>query len=208
VATTCLSLTSLSRNSGKGLAAHLDVPLPYLLYRVNARFQEEIRGLKDIQGALSPSGTQPPPKPFETGISAEKSPTAGRTTSRLNTSSRFSASSRLTTPVSVRARLSSLGNNSPRPKKATSSSTLTIQVQKKTHAPLRPTTPSSSEGTDSEDEAMRKEEDADKDAEEQDALNRKLQQLQSMMTNDALGLVISARPSRVNGRQLQTGCTF
>ncbi|KAF8076778.1 hypothetical protein FPV67DRAFT_1605194 [Lyophyllum atratum] len=200
---------SRSSDSGgadwKGLAAHLDVPLPYLLYRVNARFQEEIRGLKDIQGALSPMGTQPPPKPFEAGIYAEKSPTAGRTISRLNTSSRVSASSRLSTPVSVRARLNSLGNNSPRPKKATSSSTLTIQVQKKTLAPLRPTTPSSSEGTDSEDEAVRKEEDADRDAEEQDALNRKLQQLQSMITNDALGLVSSARPGRGRGKGIDRG---
>jgi len=178
----------------KGLATHLEVPLPYLLYRVNARFQEEIRGLKDIQGALSPSGSQPPTKPFEAGLLPEKSPTAGHTPTRLNTSSRFTASGRLATPVSVRARLTSLGSNSPRPKKATSSSTLTVQAQKKTIAPLRPTTPSSSEGSDSEDEAARKEEDADRDAEEQEALDRKLQQLQAMMTNDALGLVSSARP--------------
>ncbi|GLB34188.1 hypothetical protein LshimejAT787_0110720 [Lyophyllum shimeji] len=152
---------SRSSDSGgadwKGLAARLDVPLPYLLYRVNARFQEDIRGLKDIQGAL-------------------KIP-------RIHRSYH-----------DVRARLNSLGNNSPRPKKATSSSTLTLHAQKKTHAPLRPTTPSSSEGSDSEDEAARKEEDADRDAEEQEALNRKLQQLQAMMTNDALGLVSSARP--------------
>ena len=41
--------------SGKGLAAHLEVSPPFLPYRVNARFQEEIRGLKDIPGALSPT---------------------------------------------------------------------------------------------------------------------------------------------------------
>ncbi|KAF5387599.1 hypothetical protein D9615_000734 [Tricholomella constricta] len=189
---------SRSTDSGgadwKGLAAHLEVPLPYLLYRVNARFQEEIRGLKDIQGALSPSGSQPPAKPYE-GLVVDKSPTAGRTTNRLANSSRFTASGRLITPLGVRARLNSLGNNSLRPKKAMSSSTLTLQSQnKKTYAPLRPTTPSSSEETDSEDEAVRKEEDADRDAEEQEALDRKLQQLQTMITSDTLGFVSSQRP--------------
>ncbi|KAG6856038.1 hypothetical protein H0H87_008142 [Tephrocybe sp. NHM501043] len=179
----------------KGLAAHLQVPLPYLLYRVNARFQEDIRGLKDIQGALSPSGSQPPPKPFEVG-STEKSPISARSGNRLLDSSRFNRSGQLpATSLGVRARLNSLGKNSPKPRKAMSSSTLTLHAQMRTHTPgLRPTTPSSSEGTDSEEEAARKEEDADRDAEEQEALDRKLQQLQEMMTNDTIGLVSSSRP--------------
>ncbi|KAG6916483.1 hypothetical protein DXG01_006677 [Tephrocybe rancida] len=188
-------LTTQTTSTGKGLATHLNVPLPYLLYRVNARFQEDIKGLKDIQGALSPSGSQPPPKPFELP-STEKSPTSTRPVNRPLNNSRFNISGRLsTTPLGVRARLNSLGNNSPKPRKAMSSSTLTLQAQKRTHTPgLRPTTPSSSEGTDSEEEAARKEEDADRDAEEQENLDRKLQQLQEMMTNDALGLVSTSRP--------------
>jgi len=48
------------------------VPLPYLLYRVNARFQEEIRGLKDIQGALSPTSPQHQFPPTNTKQSDEK----------------------------------------------------------------------------------------------------------------------------------------
>lgn len=167
---------------GKGLAAHLEVPLPYLLYRVHARFQEELQGLKDIQGALSPSGAQPPtPEDKLSPVSQ----VAGRMT--VSASSR-----RLSTPLGVRARLNSLGANSPRPKKATSSSTLTVQ-QKKPLAPLRPTSPSS-EKTDSEDEDVMKEVDAERDAEEQEALDRKLQHLQNMMTSDALGLVSASRP--------------
>lgn len=122
-------------------------------------------------------------------------------------SSRLTASGRLSTPLGVRARLNSLGNNSPRPKKATSSSTLTVQGQKKAHAPLGPTSPSSSEGTDSEDEAAMKEEDADRDAEEQEALDRKLQQLQAMMTNDVLGLVSSIRPKLNKGKVADRGRT-
>ena len=110
------------------------------------------------------------------------------------------------TPLGVRARLNSLGNNSPRPKKATSSSTLTVQGHKKSRVAMRPTSEShsSSEKTDSDDEDAIREENADRDAEEQDALDRKLQHLQKMMTNDALGLVSVARP-RDKGKSVDRG---
>ena len=166
--------------SGKGLAAHLEVPLPYLLYRVNARFQEEIRGLKDISGALSPT-------------MADQSPQV----ERPSVASRLALSNALPSPIGVRARLNSLGSNSIRHKKGTSSSTITVQAPKHQRPPPtivpHPITPSSSDddSTDSEDEEALKEEEADRKAEEQDALDRKLQELQQMMTNDALGLVTS-----------------
>lgn len=37
-------------NLGPGLAKHLGVPLPYLLYRTQLRFEEELRGLRDVGG--------------------------------------------------------------------------------------------------------------------------------------------------------------
>ena len=169
------------------MASHLQVPLPYLLYRVNARFQEEIRGLKDIQGALSPTLTQPIENhDFPSG---DKPLTvAGRIVGGSGLSS-----SKLGSPLGVRARLISLGNNSPRPKKATSSSTLTYQAPKRAIASLRPESPSSSSGDTDSDELAIKEEEADRTAEEEDALSRKLVELQKMMTNEALGLVSGAR---------------
>lgn len=179
----------------KGLAAHLEVPLPYLLYRVHARFQEELRGLKDIQGALNPSGAQPP-TPSEDKLSP-----VGRAVGRMTASA---SSRRLATPLGVRARLNSLGANSLRPKKATSSSTLTVQGLKKTIVPMRPTSPSSSEKTDTDDEDAMREEVADRDAEEREALDRKLQHLQKMMTDDALGLV-SALQTRDKGKSIDRG---
>jgi hypothetical protein len=158
------------------LASHLQVPLPYLLYRVNARFQEEIRGLKDIQGALSPALAQP--------AKNHDLPARGSGLS----------SSRVGLPLGVRARLSSLGSNSSRPRKATSSSTLTYQAPKRVITPMRPASPSSSpDDTDSDEQAM-KEEDADRTAEEEDVLSRKLAELQKMMTNEALGLVGGTGP--------------
>lgn len=183
----------------KGLASHLQVPLPYLLYRVNARFQEEIRGLKDIQGALSPTVAQPAKNhDFPT---SDKPPTvAGRMAGGSVLSS-----SRLGSPLGVRARLSSLGNNSPRPKKANSSSTLTLQAPKRSVAPLRPTPSSSGGDTDSEDERVIKEEEADRTAEEEDTLSRKLAELQKMMTSEALGLVGGTRPKNSKNKTTDRG---
>ncbi|PPQ69244.1 hypothetical protein CVT26_003656 [Gymnopilus dilepis] len=183
----------------KGLAAHLEVPLPYLLYRVNARFQEEIRGLKDIQGALSPLNAQAPAQKTIDFPSGDRAPSVA---SRVVGSSRLS-SSRLATPLGVRARLSSLGNNSQRPKKATSSSTLTLQGPKKPYTILRPATPPTSE-SDSEDEEAIKEEEAERHAEEEEALTRKLADLQKMMTVDSVGLVTGVR-QRDKGKSKDRG---
>ena len=182
------------------MASHLQVPLPYLLYRVNARFQEEIRGLKDIQGALSPALAQPA-KSHDFPTSGKPLTVAGRMAGGSGLSS-----SRLGSPLGVRARLSSLGNNSRRPKKATSSSTLTFQASKRANASLRPESPSSSSGgTDSDDELAIKEEEADRIAEEEDALSRKLVELQKMMTNEALGLVSGARPKNSKNKTADRG---
>jgi len=107
----------------------------------------------------------------------------------------------------VRARLSSLGNSPARfPKKASSSSTLTLQgpAKKKSITQLRPATPSSSEGTDSEEEEAAKEEDADRKLEEQDALDKKLKNLQRLITGDALGLISSSRP-KGKGKEVDRG---
>ncbi|KAF9476982.1 hypothetical protein BDN70DRAFT_881696 [Pholiota conissans] len=175
-----------------GLAAHLQVPLPYLLYRVNARFQEELRGIRDI-GILSPTTTQSP-KGYNFPAGDKQAPSLA---TRVTGSTRLSRS-RQGTPLGVRARLSSLGTTAPRPRKATSSSTLTLHAPPaaaKLFSPLRPTSPSSSEGDSGEDEedAIREEE-ADRNAEEEETLSRKLEELQRMMTNDALGLVSGTRP--------------
>ncbi|KAK0206970.1 hypothetical protein DFS33DRAFT_1318164 [Desarmillaria ectypa] len=188
----------------KGLAAHLEVPLPYLLYRVHARFQEELRGLHNIPGVVSPSATtHAPGKAGEEFPFIDPPSMVARAASRLASSSRLSGSGgRTSTPLGIRARLSSLGHNSPRPKKASSSSTLTLQSTAKPQVPVRPPSPSSSESTDSEDEDVLKEEEADRKAEEQEALDRKLKDLQRMMTNDALGLVSVGRK---NGQAIDRG---
>jgi hypothetical protein len=166
---------------GKGLAAHLVVPLPYLLYRVNARFQEEIRGLKDIQGALSPAS---PPQFLSTSD-----------TKPLNVTKLSTPKLAVPPPLDVRARLNSLSNvaTSRHKKISTSSSITTLQgvaTRKVFEALKRPVSPTSSgEEADSSDEEAIKEEEAERAVEEEEALARKLAQLQKMMTNEKLGLV-------------------
>ncbi|KAJ7591494.1 hypothetical protein C8J56DRAFT_935709 [Mycena floridula] len=189
-----------SDNSGtdwKGLAAHLQVPLPYLLYRVHARFQEELRGLQDIPGVLSPSG-QSSAKSLESPVTETHS-VAMRAVTRAAGSGRLSASGRMSTPLGIRARLNSLGSNySSNPRKPSSSSMVTVQGTPK-HQPLSATSPSPPD-SDSEDEADLKEEETEREAEEQDALDRKLQELQRMMTNEAIGLVSQKRKDGDRGR--------
>lgn len=187
------------RGTGKGLAAHLEVPLPYLLYRVNARFQEEIRGLKDIQGALSPSSMTSPNQKVDILAQAEK-PILG---TRTGLNSKLS-SSRLSTPRDVRARLTSLSNNSPsRPKKVISSSTITVQSIGRAPGVIRPQSPLSSDDgcLSAEDETILKEEEAERNAEEQEIVDRKLEELTRLINTDTLGLVRTRRTRRSLDRE-------
>jgi len=163
---------------------------------VNARFQQDIRGLKDIQGALSPSAIAANPK-FESTPQVERPSLAIRT----GVSSSGISTSNLT-PRSVRVRLNSLVSNAQRPRKAASSSTLTVQDLRRQSVPLCPQSPLSedSDNLSEDDEATLKEEEAERKAEEQEALDLKLKQLSRLITNDTLGIVRSKRNTgRGNG---------
>lgn len=185
----------------KGLAAHLQVPLPYLLHRAQTRYEEDLRGLQGIKGNLTPA------------IPSLSSNTVNEYFPRLVELPRLNTStSTPTRPLGVRARLSSLGHIqrlSPvatRPaKKVSSSSTLTLQGPRKARSPTRPLSLASSraessagddgededESEDEEDEHARKEEEDDRNAEAQSALEKKLRDLERALTKDALGLVSS-----------------
>lgn len=172
------------------------MPLPYLLYRAQTRYEDDLRGLQDItaRGALSPSTTT---RPSEELPFIQETPTfPHQASSRIVGSTRgLSSFIRMAaTPLGVRARLNSLGGASSRLTNKASSSTVTIHGPvKKSFTHLGPTSPSSSEGTDSEDEEAAKEEEADRKLEEQEALAKKLKNLQKIITGDALGLVSTPR---------------
>jgi hypothetical protein len=94
----------------------------------------------------------------------------------------------MNTPLGIRARLNSLGPNSPapRPTKAFSSSVVTLR------RPLQPP-PRSSSDESSDSEEINKSEEQDRQMEEQQTLDRKLKDLEKMMTGERLGLVRNTR---------------
>lgn len=209
-----IALSRTSDNGGtdwKGLATHLEVPLSYLLYRAQARYEDDLRGLQGFHAGNQQN--QPATKSTEVTPVLPDHPLsikipAARFTS-INSAGRLS-SSRLATPLGVRARLNSLTQQntvqSPaKCKKASSSSTSTLQGTQ-IKRPLRLPSPFSSDESDSEDEQAAKEEEADRAAEEEEALSRKLASLKRMMTSEALGLVSSPlSPEKGKARDVNRG---
>lgn len=232
--------------SGKGLAAHLQVPLPYLLFRAQTRYEEDLRGLQGIRGALSPTITSPttqiPLSPVNgfnvpngggskpnsaTGECFPKLPTPVSAGSRkdfprVDISNGTMSSSMTARPLNVRARLSSLSHSSrtrkisamsQQSKQVLGSSVLTLQGPKRSREHIQRLSPTissraspsavSSNDASSEDENDKAEE-VERRAEEQEALELKLKNLQKIMTREALGLVASPSPVSPARSQMQS----
>jgi hypothetical protein len=188
----------LISGEGKALATRLDVPLPYLLYRAQVRYEQDLRGLQVIKGSLSPPNAQGEPRQIEGPSATGDSPTLLRRSSgasRRDSLGKLSTSIRLATPLGVRARLNSLSSNSPsRMNRPSSSSVLTLRGHRRDQTVFRPGTPLSSESeTDEEEE---KQEEAERRLEEQEALDKKLRNLQTLLTGDNVGLVSSTKETR------------
>jgi len=194
---------------GKALAARLDVPLPYLLYRAQVRYEQDLRGLQVIKGSLGPRDAHDNPQHVEPPSDTGNLPHFPRKISspnRRDNLSRLSTSVRLTTPLGVRARLNSLNSNSPsRPNRPTSSSVLTLRGHRRDQPTFQPASPLSS-GSESDGEFERREE-AERQLEEQEALDKKLKNLQTLLTGDNVGLVSSVSEHR-KGKEPQTQGRF
>ncbi|KAI0758003.1 hypothetical protein C8Q74DRAFT_1373067 [Fomes fomentarius] len=116
----------------KGLAAHLQVPLPYLLYRTQVRYEEDLRGLQGLglhtPSAAFPSAPSPqrptaqgeyfpripdpnrPPLPHRDSTHARLGSSSSATGGMTSTSGTVPGTSTLRPHIGVRARLSSLGH--------------------------------------------------------------------------------------------------
>ncbi|KIP04568.1 hypothetical protein PHLGIDRAFT_25547 [Phlebiopsis gigantea 11061_1 CR5-6] len=200
----------------KGLASHLQVPLPYLLYRAQVRYEEDLRGLRTALSPISPAPQAATAKP-----GSPPAPAGGeRDSSRAGTGPLSASTSGR--PLAIRTRLNSLGNihrsiNSPQ--KVTSSSVITLQGPKRTHAPLRPLSPTSSRPSPSspssgadggdedeeEEEEMRRYEEEEKRLEEQQALDQKLRELEQKLTKESIGLVSSPPKPSFSRREVDRG---
>lgn len=183
-------------STGQGLSAHLEIPLPYLLYRAQTRYEQDLRGLQVLRGALSPTSAQPLAKTVEEEIRPKDQPDMIRRLSgrKSGGAAKPSSSLRLPTPLGIRARLNSLGYDSPgRQSKASSSSVLTLQGPRPLSIPIRSPPSSASDSQSESDEEADKAEEEERRLEEEEALDKKLKALQKVMTNDALGLVREPR---------------
>ncbi|KAH9965898.1 hypothetical protein BC827DRAFT_1354887 [Russula dissimulans] len=193
----------------KVLAARLDVPLPYLLYRAQVRYEQDLRGLQVIKGSLSPQSTHDSPQHGEPPSDAGNPPNFPRRNtgaSRRDSLTKLSTSIRLTTPLGVRARLNSLSSNSPsRANRPSSSSVLTLQNHRRDPSAFRPASPLSSESE--TDEEYERAEEAARQLEEQEALDKKLKNLQTLLTGDNVGLVSSIN-EHGKGKEPQTQGRF
>ena len=121
----------LLRYAGKGLAQHLQVPLPYLLYRAQVRYEEDLRGLQGL-GLRTPSSAFPsvpspqrvgpaeyfpripdstrPSLPYRDSAHARLGSSSSATGGMASTSGTVPGTSTLRPHIGVRARLSSLGS--------------------------------------------------------------------------------------------------
>jgi hypothetical protein len=142
---------------GKGLANHLQVPLPYLLYRAQARYEEDLRGLQGIQTTLNATALSPtnqagsshgpsssastpaqqvasPSGEYFPRISAAEKPGMSHKDSVKFPGGVFSSTAR---PLAIRTRLNSLTARSLNsPLRATTSSVITLQGIKRPHQQL------------------------------------------------------------------------
>ncbi|KAF8530920.1 hypothetical protein JB92DRAFT_2854304 [Gautieria morchelliformis] len=173
----------------QGLSAHLQVPLPYLLYRAQVRYEEDLRGLQ----ALNTSNALAT-RPSDAGRQDEQllgAPLPSRGASRL------ASSIRRRTPIGTQHRPSpqpSLVNRLLREHGSASSMSLSHRHGgTPSELPPRALTPTSSHSSESSDEVDKAEEE-ERRQEEQDAVGRQLKELEKMMSNDILGF---ARPPRL-----------
>lgn len=195
--------------SGKGLAAHLQVPLPYLLHRAQTRYEEDLRGLQGIRGVLSPN--QPPPSApspsaaHPSGTAEYFSGLAERPSlTRLNTHRLSSSSSNRgpSTPLGVRARLNSLGHARASPlsqhvrpaKKVSSSSTLTLQGPRRSYTPMgaplspAPSRPESEDENEPEraDSRAREHDDSEEEDDDDELFRKEEEELRKMEEMETL----------------------
>ena len=188
---------------GAGLSAHLEVPLPFLMYRAQVRYEEDLRGLQGNLGAsvLATPGTPRPTLqtklPDKRPSSVLRSPLLGLRTSQPPPLSRGS------TPVGTpRNRLASLhksplGLQGSQMSPLLTSNSALLDRPGSTRGPLpgspltirRPPSPPSprspSSSSSESDEGEREKE------ENRQQVDRQLKQLEKMMSSQLLGF---ARP--------------
>jgi len=176
----------------QGLSNHLQVPLPYLLYRAQVRYEQDLKGIQDIRGVLgsqTSKRTMQVPQPSDRR--SPRSPIALRVAGSGIEPHR---SSSLNTPTSPR----NIQSTRPVMRRGSSQTLKMKLVAADSHIgnDIRLPSPTLSDDVSSEGEEETQVRELKKE-EEQDALTKRLQELERVITNERLGLVPRYRdPSR------------
>ncbi len=182
----CIYHFSYPSLSGQGLSNHLQVPLPYLLYRAQVRYEEDLKGIQNVQSALLSQQSA------DIQRISDPKPIGRHSQPRYPATTRASISS-LPTPTVKRG-------GGPLPlERRTSTQTLMETITSKPKAvsapPIRSHSPTLSEGSESSSEEDVRADLEFRREEEQDALSKRLKELETLMTRD-IGLVHEPKYSR------------
>ena len=188
----------LIRLKGQGLSERLKVPLPFLMYRAQVRYEEDLRGLQAAMAEpIIPQPLAiPPPRQQEDKTSIITPPNASSVGTRTSTAS----TPRQATPIGVKNRFTSHLRSQPALHSSyrSSSGTISASTVTLTHRPaaamsvhspthLRPMSPPDSRSSsETEDEGEQQD-----DPDDPEAIRKRLKDLERMMTSNVLGF---ARP--------------
>lgn len=189
---------NLIRLEGQGLSEKLNVPLPFLMYRAQVRYEEDLRGLQAamaqpiVQSTAQPLAI-PSPRRQEDKNSNIKPPIASFAGIRTSTVS----TPRQATPIGVKNRFTSNLRSQPalHSSHRSTNGTISTSTVTLTHRPAAahsPThlrlmsPPESRPSSETEDEEAQEDEQGDPEA-----IRKRLKDLERMMTSNVLGF---ARP--------------
>ncbi|CAE6477236.1 unnamed protein product [Rhizoctonia solani] len=169
-----------------GLSAQLDVPVPYLIYRAQVKYEQDLKGLQGIRQA--PPATSPvDDRPFGSPVQRTRNPLSPTTTTsplvrRMSSSgaigSRWSRGSNASTHTIIQPSAPRMARLNP------------VLTPLRTATGSKPSTPSSGRSTPTSTDSEEEKRDAQK--EEADQLAEKLKELQKRMGSGYFGF---ARPN-------------
>ncbi|KAG8759232.1 hypothetical protein FRC14_006395 [Serendipita sp. 396] len=189
-----------------GLSNHLKVPLPFLMYRAQVRYEEDLRGL---QGNVGASVISTPTRPVSIARATDKvmgSPVL-RTIPLGLRSTQMSPPSRQSTPIAIpRSRLPNphrsphgpQGSPVPQRPSLLSASTVTLNAKTSSGIPTsgspltlrRPPSPFTAQSSSSDSSENENEEELEKQ-ENQEEVGKRLKELERLVSSQLLGF---ARP--------------
>jgi len=176
----------------QGLSNHLQVPLPYLLYRAQVRYEQDLKGIQDLRGGV---GSQSSKRSVQAHHPSDRritrSPIALRATSAGAEPNRSSSLNTPTSPRHIQSVCPIVRRGSSQTLKVRGvNADGTVGSDVRLPSLMLEDDVSSSEDEESQEREAKKEE-------EQDALTKRLKELEKVITNERLGLVQRHRdPSR------------